>query len=253
MFLRESRGTIARRSYDPAGALSVTGALVLLVYAVVEGPDAGWDSLQTILLFAGAAALLAIFAVIESRHRAPLLPLRLLRSRTLVGANAVMLLFGTVGFGMTFILTQYAQQVLGYSALEFGVSFVIVPLAAAAGMVVAQAAVPKVGFRPVAATGMALLGAGSLLLTQASVGGSYFGDIFLGILLFGLGIGPVFATATIAALHGVAERESGVASASATPPSSSAARSASRSSRRSPCPAPRTTWRRTTVRIRSSC
>ncbi len=212
VLLRESRGTTVVRSYDPAGALTITAALVLLVYAVVESPDAGWGSPQTILLFAGAASLLAIFAVIESRHRAPLMPMRLLRSRTLVGANAVMLLFGTLGSGMTFILTQYAQQVLGYSALEFGASFVITPVAAAAGMVVAQAAVAKLGFRPVAATGMALLGAGSLLLTQASVGGSYFGDVFLGILLFGLGIGPVFATATIAALHGVAERESGVAS-----------------------------------------
>jgi MFS family permease len=79
-------------------------------------------------------------------------------------------------------------------------------------MIVAQAAVEKVGFRPVAATGMALLGAGSLLLTQVSVGGSYFGDMFFGLLVFGLGIGPAFATATIAALAGVAERESGVAS-----------------------------------------
>jgi MFS family permease len=150
--------------------------------------------------------------VIETRHRAPLVPLRLLRSRTLVGANAVMLLFGTIGFGMPFILTQYAQQVLGYSALEFGVSFVVVPVAAAVGMIVAQAAIGKVGFRTLAATGMVLLGAGSLLLTQVSVGGSYWGDILLGLLVYGPGIGPVFATATIAALAGVAERESGVAS-----------------------------------------
>jgi EmrB/QacA subfamily drug resistance transporter len=212
VLLPESRATTARRSYDPAGALTITGALVVLVYALVEAPDAGWSSPQTILLFAGAAALLAIFGAIESRHPAPLLPLRMLRSRTLVGANAVMLLFATVGFGMPFIVTQYAQQVLGWSALEFGVSFVVTPVAAAAGMIVAQAAVARVGFRPVAATGMALLGAGSLLLTQPSVGGSYFGDIFLGILVFGLGIGPVFATATIAALDGVAEHGSGVAS-----------------------------------------
>ncbi len=212
VLLPESRATIARRSYDPAGALSITGALVLLVYALVEAPDAGWGSLQTVLLFAGAAALLATFALIESRHRVPLVPLRILRSRTLVGANGVMLLFGAVAFGMPFILTLYAQQVLGYSALEFGVSFVVVPLAAAAGMFVAQAAVLKVGFRPVAATGMALLGAGSLLLTQASVGGSYFGDLFLGLVVFGLGIGPAFATASIAALAGVPEREAGLAS-----------------------------------------
>jgi EmrB/QacA subfamily drug resistance transporter len=212
VLLRESRATLTRRSYDPAGALAVTGALVLLVYALVEAPDAGWGSLQTILLLAGAATLLAIFAVIESRHRAPLMPLRILRSRTLIGANAVMLLFGAVGFGMPFILTLYAQQVLGYSGLEFGISFVVTPVAAAVGMIVAQAAVEKVGFRPVAATGMALLGAGSLVLTQVSVGGSYFGDMFFGLLVFGLGIGPAFATATIAALAGVAERESGVAS-----------------------------------------
>jgi EmrB/QacA subfamily drug resistance transporter len=212
VLLRESRAPTATRSYDPAGALTITGALVLLVYALVEAPDAGWSSLRTILLFAGAAALAAIFAVIESRHRAPLLPLRILRSRTLVGANGVMLLFGTVGFGMPFVVTQYAQQVLGYSPLEFGASFVITPIAAAVGMSVAQAAIVRVGFRPVAATGMALLGAGSLLLTQASAGGSYLEDIFLGILVFGCGIGPAFATATIAALEGVAEREAGLAS-----------------------------------------
>jgi EmrB/QacA subfamily drug resistance transporter len=212
VLLRESREATARRSYDPAGALTITGSLVLLVYALVEAPDAGWGSPQSILLFGGAAGLLALFALIESRHRAPLLPLRLLRSRTLVGANAVMLLFGAVGFGMPFILTLYGQQVLGYSALEFGASFVVTPIAAAVGMIVGQAAVEKLGFRRVAVTGMALLGAGSLLLTQVSVGGSYFGDIFLGILVFGAGIGPAFGTATIAALADVGEREAGIAS-----------------------------------------
>jgi EmrB/QacA subfamily drug resistance transporter len=210
--LGESTGALTRRSYDPGGALTITGALLLLVYSLVEAPDVGWGDGQTLLLGAGSVVLLAAFAAIESRHPAPLVPVRLLRSRTLAGANAVMLLFGTVGFGMPFILTQYAQQVLGYSALEFGAGFVVTPIAAAVGMIVAQAAVQKVGFRPVAATGMALLGAGSLLLTQVSVGGSYLGDIVLGLLVFGLGIGPAFATATIAALAGVPESESGVAS-----------------------------------------
>jgi EmrB/QacA subfamily drug resistance transporter len=212
VLIRESRAVIARRSYDPAGALTITGALVMVVYALVDAPEAGWGSLQTILLFAGAAVLLACFAVIESRHSAPLVPLRIFRSRTLVGANVVMFLFATVGFGMPFILTLYAQQVLGYSALMFGASFVIVPIAAAVGMIVGQAAIPRLGFRTVAATGMAFLGAGSLLLTQASAGGSYFDDIFLGLLVFGPGIGPAFVTASIAALAGVREREAGLAS-----------------------------------------
>jgi EmrB/QacA subfamily drug resistance transporter len=210
--LRESRAALTRRSYDPAGALTITGALVLLVYTLVEAPDVGWGDAQTFLLLAGSAALFAAFALIESRHRAPLLPLRFLRSRTLVGANLVMLLAGSVAFGMPFVLTLYAQQVLGYSALKFGVSSVVLAVAVTVGAIVAQAAVLKVGFRPVAATGMALMGAGSLLLTQVSVGGSYFGDIFFGLLVVGPGIGFAFVTATVAALAGVAEHESGLAS-----------------------------------------
>jgi EmrB/QacA subfamily drug resistance transporter len=212
VLLRESRGALARRSYDSAGALTITGALVLLVYAVVEAPDVGWLDAQTILLFAGAAVLLAAFALIESRHRAPLLPLRLLRSRSLVGANAVMLLIGALAFAIPFVLTLYAQQVLAYSAVEFGVGSVVLAVAVTVGAILGQGAVLKVGFRPVAATGMALMGAGSLLLTHVSVSGSYFGDIFFGLLVVGPGIGLAFVTATVAALAGVAEHESGLAS-----------------------------------------
>lgn len=212
VLLGESRAATQTRSYDPAGALTITGALVLLVYALVEAPDVGWSEAQTILLLAGSAALLAGFTVIESRHRAPLVPLRIFRSKTLVGANAVMVLFGTVGFGMPFILTLYAQQVLGYSALKFGLSSVVMPLGVIVGATLGQSLVLRVGFRPIAALGLALTGAGSLLLTQVSVGGSYFGDIFFGLLVFGPGVGFVFVTVTIAALAGVAEREAGLAS-----------------------------------------
>jgi EmrB/QacA subfamily drug resistance transporter len=212
LLLRESRAPTARRSYDPAGALTSTGALVLLVYALVEAPDVGWSDLRTILLFAGSAVLLAAFALIESRHPTPLLPLRFLRSRTLVGANLVMLLVGAVAVGMPFVLTLYGQQVLGYSALKFGVGSVVLAAGAAVGAIVAQAAVPRAGFRTIAATGMALMGAGSLLLTQVSVSGSYFGDIFFGLLLFGPGVGLAFVPATVAALAGVAEHESGLVS-----------------------------------------
>jgi EmrB/QacA subfamily drug resistance transporter len=212
LLLRESRDTLTRRSYDPAGALTITGALVLLVYALVEAPDVGWGDAQTILLFTGSAVLLAAFALVESRHPAPLVPLRFLRSRTLVGANLVMLVVGAVAVGMPFVLTLYAQQVLGYSAVKFGVGSVVLAAGAAVGAIVAQAAVLKAGFRPVAATGMALMGAGSLLLTQVSVSGSYFGDIFFGLLVFGPGVGLAFVPATVAALAGVAEHESGLAS-----------------------------------------
>jgi EmrB/QacA subfamily drug resistance transporter len=212
VLLRESRAALSRRSYDPAGAVTITGALVLLVYAVVEAPDTGWGDVRTILLFAGSAVLLSAFALIESRHRAPLVPLRLLRSRTLVGANLVMVLFATAAYGVPFILTLYAQQVLGYSAVKFGLGTAVLAVMVAVGSVVGQGIVLRAGFRAVAAAGMALIGAGSLLLTQVSVDGSYVGDILFGLLVCGLGIGLAFVTATVAALAGVAEHEAGLAS-----------------------------------------
>jgi predicted MFS family arabinose efflux permease len=212
VLLRESRAATARRSYDPAGALTITGALALFVYALVEAPEKGWGDPQTIVLLAGAAALLAAFLLIESRHRAPLVRLGIFRSRTIVGANAVMLVFGTLPFGLSFILTLYAQQVLGYSAVKFGLTSLVFPVMAAVGSILGQGIVLRVGFRPVAAVGMALMGGGALLLSQVSVGGSYFGDIFFGLLVFGPGVGLAFVTASIAALAGVPERESGLAS-----------------------------------------
>jgi EmrB/QacA subfamily drug resistance transporter len=210
--LRESRAALTRRSYDPAGALTITGALVLLVYAVVEAPAVGWGDVRTILPLSGSALLLAAFALIESRHQAPLVPLRIFRSRTLAGANAVTVFIGTVAVGMPFVLTLYAQRVLGYSALEFGVGTVVLAVGATAGAIAGQAAVGKASFRPVAATGLALMAAGSLVLTQVSAHGSYFPDIFFGLLLCGLGIGLAFVTATVAALTGVAGHEAGLAS-----------------------------------------
>jgi MFS family permease len=123
-----------------------------------------------------------------------------------------MLLFGTVAFGMPFVLTLYAQQVLGFSAVKFGLGTAVFAAMAGVGSIVGQAIVLRIGFRPVAAAGLTLMGGGSLLLTQASVGGSYFGDIFLALLVYGPGIGLAFVTATVAALAGVAERESGLAS-----------------------------------------
>jgi MFS family permease len=212
VLLRESRATMGRRSYDPGGALTITAALGLLVYALVEAPDVGWGEPRTILMLAGSAVLLGLFALIESRHPAPLVPLGIFRRRTIVGANAVMLVFGALPYALSFTLTLYAQQVLGYSAVKFGLTSIVFPAMAAAGSIVGQGVVLKVGFRPVAAVGMALMGGGALLLTQVSPDGTYFGDIFFGLLVFGPGVGLAFVTASIAALAGVTEEESGVAS-----------------------------------------
>src|SRR5262249_8804211 len=123
-----------------------------------------------------------------------------------------MLLIGALAFAVPYILTLYAQQVLGYSAVDFGVGSVVLAIGVAVGAIVGQAAVLKLGFRPVAATGLALIGAGALLLTQVSGGGSSFGDIFFGLLVVGPGIGLAFVTTTVAALAGAAGDEAGLAS-----------------------------------------
>ena len=212
VLLNESRGTAGERRFDAAGAVTITAALVALVYAVVEAPEAGWGDGQTLGLLALASVLTAIFVGIESRSAAPLAPLGVFRSRPLVGGNLVLFALGTAAFGVPFIVTQYAQQVLGWSPTHFGLVSLVTPVTAFIGTYAAQAIATNGGVRRVAVVAMALTGLGSLLLTQVSVGGSYFGDLFFGMLLLGLGIGAAYVAGSIASLTGVAETEAGLAS-----------------------------------------
>ena len=210
--LRESRDNERGRRFDFAGAVTITAALVALVYAVVEAPDAGWAGGQTLGLLAISAALIALFVAIEARSAAPLAPLRVFRSRALVGGNLVLLALGMLAFGMPFILTQYAQEVLHYSPLKFGLASVVMPVTAALGSITGQAIATKGGLRVVATTGLALTGLGSLLLTQVSVDGTYLGDIFFGLLVFGPGLGAAYVAGSIGSLAGVSESDAGLAS-----------------------------------------
>src|SRR5215208_2607190 len=212
VLLRESRAAVGRRRFDVAGAVTITAALVALVYAVVEAPQAGWGDGQTLGLLALAAVLIAVFAGIESRSVAPLAPLGVFRSRSLVGGNLVLFALGTTGFGVPFILTQYAQEVLGWSPIQFGLASVVMPVTAVIGTVTAQAIATKGGVRAVAVAAMALTGVGSLVLTQVSVDGSYLGDLFFALLILGPGIGAAYVAGSIASLTGVAASEAGLAS-----------------------------------------
>jgi EmrB/QacA subfamily drug resistance transporter len=210
--LRESRDREHGRRFDVAGAVTITAALVALVYAVVEAPRAGWADGQTLGLLALSAGLLALFAWIEARSPAPLAPLRIFRSRALVGGNLVMLALGMLAFGMPFILTQYAQDVLHYSPLEFGLASVVMPVTAAAGSIAGQAIATRGGVGRIAMAGMTLTGAGCLLLTQVSVDGTYLGDIFFGLLVFGPGLGAAYVAGSIVSLGGIREADAGLAS-----------------------------------------
>ena len=210
--LRESRAAEHGRRFDVAGAVTITGALVALVYAVVEAPARGWTDPQTLGLLALSGVLIALFAAIEARSAAPLVPLRMFRSRTLVGGNLVLLALGMLAFGMPFTLTQYAQGVLHYSPLEFGLASVVMPVTAALGSIIGQSIATKGGLRWVATVGLALTGLGSLLLTQVSVNGSYLGDIFFGLLVFGPGLGAAYVAGSIGSLADVSEADAGLAS-----------------------------------------
>jgi EmrB/QacA subfamily drug resistance transporter len=214
VLLRESRDLGRRRQFDVAGAVTITAALVALVYAVVEAPEAGWADGQTLGLFGLSAALVALFVGIESRSAAPLAPLGMFRSRALVGGNLVLFTLGMLAFGMPFTLTQYAQGVLDYSAVEFGLGSAVMPVMAAIGSATSQAIATKNGqaLRSIVVVSMVLTGLGCLLLTQVSVGGSYLGDIFFGLLIFGPGLGAGYVAGSIASLAGVPESEAGLAS-----------------------------------------
>jgi EmrB/QacA subfamily drug resistance transporter len=211
VLLRESRGHVGPRRFDVAGAVTITAALVALVYAVVDAPQAGWADAQTVGLLALAAVLTVVFVGIESRSAAPLAPLGVFRSRSLVGGNLVLFALGTFAFGVPFVLTQYAQEVLGWSPIHFGLASVVMPVTAVIGTFTAQAIATKGGVRRVAVVAMALTGLGSLLLTQVSVGGSYLGDLFFALVILGPGIGAAYVAGSIASLTGVAESEAGLA------------------------------------------
>ena len=212
VLLRESRDRAGARALDPAGAVSITAALVLLVYAVFRAPQVGWASVQTLGMLAGSAALIGVFVAVEARVAAPLVPLRLFRLSTLVGGNVVIFAVGMAVDGMLFILTLYAQQVLGYSAVQFGLMTAVMTVMAILGALIGQSIVTRVGVRPVAAVSMLLVSIGCALLIWVSPGGSYVRDILTGLLIFGPGMGAAFVAAQIAALTGVAERDSGLAS-----------------------------------------
>jgi EmrB/QacA subfamily drug resistance transporter len=210
--LAESREEGRNRTFDVAGAVSVTGGLSLLVYALVDANNAGWGSVQTIGLLAFSALLLAVFVLIESRSKDPVVPFSIFRSRTITGANVAGLLIGASLFSMFFFISLYMQQVLGYSAIHAGLSYLPLALTIIVFAAIASTLTTRIGFKPVLATGMVFIGAGLIWFSQVSVGGSFLADILGPSLLAAAGLGLVFVSDTIAAVSGVPDREAGLAS-----------------------------------------
>ncbi len=208
----ESRLDGARRRFDPLGAVTVTGGLLLLVYAISKAPQAGWGSVRTVTLLAVSAALLLAFLLVETRAQAPLMPLRIFRLRTVAVANAVGFLLGASFFAFIFIGTLYMQQVLGYSALQAGVAWLAASLTSVALAGLAQMLVTRVGAGPVMAAGMTLIGGGILWATQVPVHGHFWGALAGPFFVAGAGTAFAFVPISIAGLAGVARHEAGLAS-----------------------------------------
>jgi len=206
-------GAAARGRLDIGGAVTVTAALMLAVYAIVNGNQEGWSSVQTLGLLGGAAVLLAAFVAIESRVQAPLMPLGLFRHRNVAVSNVVGIFWAAAMFAWFFLSALYLQLVLGYSPLQVGLAFLpgnvimgILSVGLSAKLVL------RFGFRPPLATGLLLASIGLLLFARAPVDGSFVVDVLPSMILLGLGAGMAFNPVLLAAMSDVEPSEAGLAS-----------------------------------------
>jgi EmrB/QacA subfamily drug resistance transporter len=212
VLLRESRADLGHRHFDIPGAVSITGGLMLLVYALTRATTHGWSAASTIGLLTGAVALVLAFVAIELRSPRPLLPLRIFRLRTLAAANGAMAIIGAVAFSEFFLLTLYLQNILGFSAVQSGAAFSAFAISVVVMSNVAQMVVGRIGVGRTLAAGLVTSAISVAFLTRLPVDGHYFWDLFPWFVLGGAGMGFSFVPVTIASLTGVERSDAGVAS-----------------------------------------
>jgi EmrB/QacA subfamily drug resistance transporter len=211
-FVPESRADLQHRTFDLAGAITVTSGLVVLVYAIVKAQSFGWGSARTVGLIAASLALLAAFVAIERRSKAPLIRLSIFKVKTLTVADIVLLLVASGLFGMFFFASLYVQEILGYSPLRAGLAFLPVTAGIAVGAGLAQQLIKRFGILNVAVVGIALATVGLVLLAGIPVHGTYAADLLPGLLPMSIGMGLTFVPITLMATGGVAENDAGLAS-----------------------------------------
>jgi EmrB/QacA subfamily drug resistance transporter len=198
---------------DVAGAITVTSALVIAVYAIVNGNDAGWTSTQTLGLLAAAAALLAVFTAVEAKVVAPLMPLGLLKRRNIATSNIVGVLWAASMFAWFFLSALYLQLVLGYTPLQVGLAFLPANLIMGAfSLGLSARIVMRFGIRRPLGVGLLLAAAGLALFVRVPVHGSFLVDVLPSMILLGIGAGVAFNPVLLAAMSDVEPQESGLAS-----------------------------------------
>ncbi len=211
-FIPRSRRTDAgERHFDLAGAVTVTAGLVVLTFAIVRTDVNGWGSSATLLVAAAGLALLALFVFIERHALRPLVPLRIFASRTLTAANLVVFLLGSSVFAMWYFVSLYLQQVLGFSPIEAGLSFLPMTGAIVVGSTFAGRNAERIGPGKLLTAGMTLISIGMLLFTRLDADGSYLGDVLVPGVITTTGVGLAFVPATITAVAGVARSDAGLA------------------------------------------
>lgn len=211
--LPAARGAAGGGKLDVAGALAVTASLMLAVYAVVNGNEAGWTSAQSLGLLGAAALLMALFLAIEARVAEPLMPLALFRLRNVATANVVGVLWAAGMFAWFFVSALYMQLVLGYDAMQVGLAFLPANLIMAAfSLGLSAKLVMRFGIRGPLATGLLLAALGLALFARAPVDGHFAADVLPGMLLLGLGAGIAFNPMLLAAMSDVEPSQSGLAS-----------------------------------------
>ena len=211
-YVAESRVEVEHRSFDLAGAVTVTSGLIVLVYGIVKAQSYGWGSGKTIGLLAAAFVLLSLFLIIEARSKAPLMRLSIFRVRALAVGDSVLLLVASGMFGMFFFASLYVQEILGYSPLRAGLAFLPVTAGIIIGAGVAQQLIKRVGVKNVSTAGIGLASLGMLVLTQLPVHGSYVSDLLVGLLPMSLGMGLTFVPITLMGTSGVRDEDAGLAS-----------------------------------------
>jgi EmrB/QacA subfamily drug resistance transporter len=213
VMLPSGRGLGAAARLDLAGAVTVTAALMLAVFAIVKGNEVGWITPRTLGLLTGSAALLAAFLVIEARVRAPLVPLGLFRLRNVAVSNVVGVLWAAAMFAWFFLSALYLQLVLGYSPLQVGLAFLPANLIMAAfSLGLSARLVLRFGIRPPLATGLLLAALGLVLFARAPVDGTFAADVLPAMILLGLGAGMAFNPVLLAAMSDVEPSDAGLAS-----------------------------------------
>jgi EmrB/QacA subfamily drug resistance transporter len=210
--LAESRSDDGTKSFDIPGAVTVTAGLALLVYAVVDAVNIGWGSTATILRLAGAGLLLLAFVAIELRTEQPLVPFSIFRLRTLRGANIVGLLIGMSLFSMFFFISLYLQNVMGYSPIKTGLSYLPLSVGIILSAGLASQMVTRFGFKPPLIAGLLFIAAGLLWFSRVPAHGNFLGDVLGPSILAALGLGFSSVPVTIAAVSGTKPHEAGLAS-----------------------------------------